>query len=204
MKVDVKWNFEADYIQGCNCDYGCPCEFEAPPTQGFCDGAGAWNIIRGQFGDVRLDGLGLAYAAHWPKAIHQGNGTGVIFCDERATSDQRKALLTIASGEAGGLPFEIIATTFSKLLDPQFVRFEFQWDGRNSRAKIGNALELGVEPIKNPVTGSTESVRVVHQTGFVFKEAEVVSAKDCRCSMTGLSFSWPNKAGFVARVKYGN
>ena len=34
----VKWSLEADYLQGCNCDYGCPCEFEAPPTEGLCEG----------------------------------------------------------------------------------------------------------------------------------------------------------------------
>ena len=28
----VKWTMEADYLQACNCDYGCPCEFQAPPT----------------------------------------------------------------------------------------------------------------------------------------------------------------------------
>lgn len=204
MKTDVKWKFEADYLQACNCDYGCPCEFEAPPTRGFCDGAGVWNIIRGQFGDIPLDGLGLAFAAHWPKAIHEGNGTVSIFCDERANLDQRKALLTIASGEAGGLPFEIIATTFSKILDPQFVPFEFHLNGKYSSARIGKAVQIVMQPIKNPVTGQSEGVRIVHETGFIFKEADVVSATECRCSVDGLSFSWPNKAGFVARVKYGN
>ena len=42
MTTQVKWTMEADYLQACNCDYGCPCEFEAPPTQGYCEGIGAW------------------------------------------------------------------------------------------------------------------------------------------------------------------
>jgi hypothetical protein len=60
------------------------------------------------------------------------------------------------------------------------------------------------EPIKNPVTGQPESVRVEHETGFLFKGADVVSAKECKSSVGGLSFSWPDKAGFVTQVKYGN
>ena len=80
-----KWFFEADYLQACNCDYGCPCEFAAPPTTGFCEGAGVWKIERGKYGDLSLDGLGLAFAAKWPGAIHQGNGTVCLFVDERAS-----------------------------------------------------------------------------------------------------------------------
>lgn len=32
----AKWTIEGDYYQTCSCDYGCPCQFQAPPTQGFC------------------------------------------------------------------------------------------------------------------------------------------------------------------------
>lgn len=200
----IHWEFEADYLQACNCDYGCPCEFEAPPTQGFCEGAGLWRILQGRYGDVRLDGLGFGFAARWPKAIHQGNGTAVILCDEQAAPEQRNALLTIASGEAGGLPFEILATTFSKLLDPQFVAIEFDLNGKHSRGRAGDHVRLAFEPIKNPVTGSEEGVRILHDTGFVFKEAECVSARECSCKIDGLKFSWPNKAAFVTRVRYSN
>ncbi len=200
----VKWTFEADYLQGCNCDYGCPCEFSAPPTQGFCDGLGAWRINRGSYGNVRLDGLALGFAAHWPKAIHEGNGTVCLFFDQRANPAQREALLRIASGQAGGLPFEILATTFSKILDPQYLPFEFDLQGINSSVKAGDLVRIGMESIKNPVTGEPEVVRVNHGTGFVFKEADCVAAKECRSSLPGVVFSWPNKAGFVSRVTYSN
>lgn len=61
----TKWNLVADFLQACNCDYGCPCEFSAPPTRGFCEGMGAWKIITGNYGAVKLDGLGVAFAARW-------------------------------------------------------------------------------------------------------------------------------------------
>lgn len=200
----VKWNFEADYLQACNCDYGCPCEFSAPPTYGDCQGMGAWRINRGRFGDLSLDGLCLAFAAHWPKAIHEGNGTVCLFFEDKANPQQRDALLRIATGQEGGLPFEIIATTFSKVLDPQYVPFHFKLDGRNSSVKIGDAISMAVEPIKNPVTGEPESVRIEHGTGFIFKEAECVSAKEFRVSAGAISFTWPDRAAFVTKVKYGN
>jgi hypothetical protein len=204
MSKNTKWNIEADFIQACNCDYGCPCEFSAPPTAGDCQGIGAWRINRGNYGTTKLDGLGMAFAAHWPRAIHNGNGTACLMFDERATPQQREALLHICSGKAGGLPFEIIATTFSKILEPQYVAFKFNINGRNSSVQVGNLINVAVEPIKNPVTGEPESVRVEHETGFIFKEADCVSAAKMDVSIDGLKFSWPNKAAFVTKVKYGN
>lgn len=204
MSNQTKWSLEADYIQACNCDYGCPCEFSAPPTTGFCEGMGAWRINRGVCGNVKLDGLGLAFAAHWPKAIHEGNGTCGLMFDERATPPQREALLEICSGKLGGMPFEIIVTTFSKFLDPQYVPFKFTLNGNNSSVQIGHLMNVAVEPIKNPVTGDPESVRIEHSTGFIFKNAECVSAAKMDVNVGELKFSWPNKAGFVTQVKYGN
>ena len=202
--TQVKWSFEADYLQACNCDYGCPCEFSAPPTKGFCDGMGAWRINRGNYGKVKLDGLGVAFAAHWPKAIHEGGGTCGLMFDERANPKQREALLQICSGQAGGMPFEIIVTTFSKLLEPQYLPFKFNINGRNSSVQIGNAMNVAVEPIKNPVTGEPESVRIEHSTGFIFKDAECVSAAKMDVQVGELEFSYPNKAAFVTQVRYGN
>jgi hypothetical protein len=202
--VQTKWWFEADYIQACNCDYGCPCEFQAPPSMGFCEGTGAWQIREGKFGDVDLKGLGLAFMAKWPKAIHEGGGTAVIMVDEKATGDQRNALLAIVTGQHGGMPFEIIVQTLANVAEPLFLPFQFNWNGRNSSAKIGDALQIETEPIKNPVTGEPESSRIVHETGFIFKEGEVLSGKTCRAKAGPLDFSYPNKAGFVARTRYSN
>ena len=200
----VKWTIEADYLQACNCDYGCPCEFEAPPTQGDCQGVGAWRINRGSFGNVSLDGLRLGFALYSPAALHLGNITLALFVDERANEQQRDALIQIASGQAGGNPFDIIATLVSNLSGPHFVPFQFNLQGRNSSAKMGDAASMAFEPVKNPVTGEPEGIRIEHETGFLFKGADVVSAPECRASVGDLNFSWPNKAGFVTQVTYGN
>ena len=200
----VKWSIEADYLQGCNCDYGCPCEFEAPPTMGFCDGILVWRINRGRYGDVSLDGLGLGAVAHAPGALHEGNLTLAVFIDERASEQQRDALLQIASGQQGGMPFEIIAQLVSNLLPPQFVPFQFNIAGRDSSVRMGDGVSIAFEPIKNPVTGEPEGVRIEHETGFIFKGAEVVSARECQSSLAELNFSYPNKSGFVTQVTYGN
>lgn len=200
----TKWSLEADYLQACNCDYGCPCEFEAPPTMGYCEGVGVWKILKGRYGNVTLDGLGFGFAARWPGPIHKGNGKVQLFFDQKADSQQRDALLQIASGQAGGVPFEIIVATFSTILDPQFVPIEFEIKGKNSGARVGKSVTVAFEPIKNPVTGAEETVRINHETGFLFQSAECVSSKQCEAAVGDWKFSWPGKAGFVTRVKYAN
>ena len=201
----TKWSIEADYFQACNCDYGCPCEFQAPPTQGYCEGLGAWRINRGSYGDVSLNGLGLGFALRSKGALHEGDLTLALFVDESASQQQRDALIQIASGQAGGMPFELIATLVSNLIGPEFVPFQFNVNGKNSSAKMGNAVSMAFEPIKNPVTGDPESMRIENQGSFfLFKGADVVVATECRVSAGDLSFSHPNKSGFVTQVTYGN
>ncbi len=199
-----KWFFDADYLQSCNCDYGCPCEFSAPPSTGACEGLCVWRIDQGKHDELSLNGLGLAVAVKWPGAIHQGNGTVLPFVDEKASEEQRDALLEIISGKAGGLPFEILAATFTTVLEPRFVPFHFQLNGLESSVKFGDELRITLEPIKNPVTGEPEQVTVNHGTGFIFKTAECASAREGSVTAKEMQFSYPDKAGFVARIHYHN
>ncbi|HLJ14177.1 MAG TPA: DUF1326 domain-containing protein [Bryobacteraceae bacterium] len=202
--MPTKWFFEADYLQACNCEYGCPCEFQAPPSHGFCAGVGAWKINRGKFGDIPLDGLALGFAAHWPKALHLGNGTVSLLFEERADQSQRDALMQIATGQAGGMPFEILVTTFSNILPPHYIPFEFRLNGKDSSVRAGTVMQIATEPVKNPVTGEPEGMRIEHETGFIFKTGEVVSGKVCESNIDGLRFVYPNKAAFIASIRYGN
>lgn len=202
--ANPKWSIDADFLQACNCDYGCPCEFEAPPTTGFCEGIGAYRINKGKFNDVSLDGLGMVFAIKFPGAMHKGNGTAQWIIDERANPHQRAAIRSIVSGEAGGMPFEMLKIIFSKIMPPIFSPIQFKLNGRNSSVQAGAYLSAAVEPIKNPVTGENEDIRIEHGTGFVFKSADCVSASKNQLKTPAITFSHPNKAGFVTKIQYSN
>jgi hypothetical protein len=200
----VKWSLEAEYLQACNCDYGCPCEFEAPPTLGYCEGLGAYHITRGRFGDISLDGLGFAFVLRFPAAMHKGNGTGGWFVDQRASDAQRQAFEQIFSGKCGGMPFEVFPILFSKMMPTQYAPFQFTINGQASDIKVGDAILASFESIRNPVTGQPEKIRIEHETGFIFKGADCVSAKESHVATPLIQFDWPGKAGFVTQIKYGN
>ncbi len=56
----TKWRIAAEEASGCNCDWGCPCQFLALPTHGRCESLAAWQIREGYFGTTRLDGIRFA------------------------------------------------------------------------------------------------------------------------------------------------
>ena len=80
----VAWKLKGTVIVACNCDFGCPCNFNALPSSGKCEGGWTWHVDEGTFGETSLDGLAFSVFVNWPGAIHEGNGEAVIYVDERA------------------------------------------------------------------------------------------------------------------------
>jgi hypothetical protein len=174
------WRLEGEWIKNCNCAFGCPCDFNAKPTQGACKGLLGMRILKGHAGETRLDGLSFFVTVSWPGPLHEGNGEAQPIVDERATPEQREALFGIMSGahsEEGTL-FHIFSLIVSKMHDPIFAPIEFQFDkeARRARLVVPGVLETEVEPIKNPVTGAEHRVRVVMPEGFEHIEGEIASS----------------------------
>src|SRR5712692_1123450 len=125
------WELKVDYVETCNCDFGCPCNFSGYPTGGHCEALVGYHVRQGRFGRTKLDGLDVIYAAAWPKAIHQGGGTLRLYVSEGASAEQRDALVGIFSGKAKGSgPFELFAGTMADVQPPVFTAIEFTPDGR--------------------------------------------------------------------------
>lgn len=172
---NVKWRIAGDEIVSCNCAWGCPCQFNALPTNGRCEGVAAFEIHGGNFGDVRLDGVRFARIYSWPASIPEGNGTRLSIIDERASTDQRAALIALDSAKHGGLYFEIFASVCPNLLDPIFAPLEIASNRGKRRAQvtIPDVLETRVEPIISPASGRQYRARIVLPDGFEFKRAEM-------------------------------
>lgn len=178
--AQADWRLEGDWIKNCTCAYGCPCDFNAPPTHGECKGLVGMRIVRGHFEDVRLDGLTFVVVVQFPGPLHEGNGQAQPIIDERASPAQREALFKIMSGQhsAPGTLFQIFSLIVTRMHDPVFapIAFEFDREARTARLGIPGVLDSEVEPIRNPVTGLPHRIRVVMPEGFEHIEGEVASA----------------------------
>lgn len=170
------WNIKGTILIACNCDYGCPCNFNAPPSHGKCEGQWTWHIATGKYGDVPLHELNFSLFAKWPGAIHQGNGEALIFIDERANQQQRQAIATLIKGEAGG-PWKILAWTWPTIHGTKYVPYLLREDGVHSRVTAGSSFELELDTIKNPVSGAEAHPAIVLPEGLVTKRADLGSSK---------------------------
>jgi Uncharacterized conserved protein len=165
----TQWHVKGTLLISCNCDYGCPCNFNARPTQGHCEGQWVWHVEEGSFGDVPLDRLTWSVTADWPAAIHEGGGRAICLYDERADDAQREAIEALVRGGNGG-PWGIFINTYElEVFRP--VPFELHLAGLDSSVKAGDSMELQLAPITNPVTGAEVHPGAVLPEGLVCKEA---------------------------------
>ncbi|MEO7804262.1 MAG: DUF1326 domain-containing protein, partial [Actinomycetota bacterium] len=129
------WNLEGHYVMGCNCDYGCPCNFNAKPTAGHCEGVMGFVVETGSFGDVDISGANGLAMVWWPGAIHEGNGRAILFVDDSEGKEKAEALGKIISGESGG-PMGIFRNTWANIEGPHPARFDKKVNGKDSRISI--------------------------------------------------------------------
>ena len=102
-----RWMIRGVQFVNCNCAWGCPCQFGARSTNGFCDGFGVGHIEEGYFNDTKLNDLNWILIAKFPGEIAEGNGRMRAIIDERADGDQREAMRKIRgeSTAPGADPF---------------------------------------------------------------------------------------------------
>ena len=202
MPAKTRWNFEAEYIQSCNCDWGCPCNFNGLPTHGNCEALVAYKIKKGQFGPTKLDGVTFAEGFWWPKAIHEGHGTGALYLDENTTAEQRKAIEQIFGGKHGGGSFEIFPKTLTKVLPTKVVKVDFHFNGYTSWFKVDGIGEVRSGYISNPVSGEKFKGSIVLPGGISWKKSIVTNIKKWWVRDRDILATHENKAGFVTTVKF--
>jgi hypothetical protein len=177
----VDWYVEGVQFGSCNCDYGCPCQFESRPTQGHCRGFEVVRIDQGYFGEAALNGLCIPLLYAWPGAVYEGNGEMQAIIDEHADAAQRRALATILHGgetRDGATHWWVFHAMSSTVHAPIFKPIEFEVDieRRRARVVIPGVLEATGRPIRSPATGDEHRVRIDIPNGIEFELAEIGSA----------------------------
>jgi len=173
-----QWMLRGVGYANCNCAYGCPCQFNAKTTNGFCEAMGAGRIDEGYFNDTRLDGLNYVMLLQWPGEVAEGNGKQQVMIDERANTAQREALRKILHGEStapGSTHFFVYNSTMSEVLETLFVPIEvsIDVDAREAKVSVPGLVESTGRPIINPHSGQPSRARIDLPNGFEYSLAEV-------------------------------
>ncbi len=164
-----QWRIKGDFIDFCKCSVPCPCSWGQAPTEGDCDGAIAFGIREGNYGDVKLDGLSVAGVGHfdgniWDDETKMDSG---LILDERADDAQREALQAIFSGQAGSWPRVLAENVFGEILGMEFgpIELEIADDASSWSLTVPGKVSGATEVLTGPTTRPGEHVRVTNIPG---------------------------------------
>ncbi len=167
------WHLRGTGYEFCNCDFGCGCNFGGFPNSkdGSCRALVGMAIADGACGDVGLSGLKCAALLSWPKAIHEGNGQCVFVVEPETTEAQIGALAQIFTGQLGGMPWEILGTTF-EVVGLQKAAITIEGEGVNSRLRVEGIADAQGEAFRNPVTGDPHQAIIDLPDGFIWTRGQ--------------------------------
>ena len=204
-QAQTPYRIKADWLETCNCDPGCNCNFGGFPDHGSCEALIGLQITEGNFGDVDLSGVNAVLAIKWPKALHEGNGTAAVFIDESASEQQVQGLATILTGQAGGMPWEFLATTLSSLDGPVLKHIHMDVNGTSSGFSIDGILEAKMVPLKNPVTGEDNEVHIVFPNGgLIWNDGDIATTSTMKVDYGAVKFDHTGMSGIFAAVEWTN
>jgi hypothetical protein len=185
------WTVAGQYYETCNCDFVCPCipgQMAVKPTKGNCTFAMSFNINRGKFGDLSLDGLGFVVVGFTPEEMGKGNWSAGVIVDERANAAQRDAIVAIASGAAGG-PMAALSGMITKFLGVQSAPIRFDRDGAKWSVDAGGFLSMSAEPAMGVDPGAAEPLQLSNTGHPANSRFSLAHARHSRLDAFGLSWS---------------
>lgn len=135
------WSIEGALTEACTCKVPCTCNFgEGPSPHSYCYSFYAYDIRKGKFGDVVLDGLRFGAT--------ELKGGRTYFIDERANDRQREALRVILA--------RVIrhhsaaeADEKAKAADPKmrYTSIKQEYDDRRNRLEVAGIGEFAADYI---------------------------------------------------------
>jgi hypothetical protein len=129
--------------------------------------------------------------------------TALLLITNKANEEQRHALIQIVTDQAkGDSPFVVIASTFSRVLEPQFVDINSKIDGKKSSFSVPGVVNVEVESFKNQVSGEEQDTKIQLPIGFVWKLAEAAKSKTMHITTPNLNFYHTGKNAFYSVLEY--
>ena len=188
----------------CNCKPGCTCNFSGFPSSSdnSCKAMVANVITEGRSGDVDLSGVTAVAILDWPKAIHDGNGRAVFVVTPETTDAQIGELANIYSGAYGGLPWEILGSTFqvSGLVKAPIT---IEAEGLRAAVRVEGVGEAYGDYFKNPVTGERHEAHIVLPDGFIWTKGEC-GVGSYRATAEGLDLSFQDTNWILYEFDWSN
>jgi hypothetical protein len=198
MSTVPEWRLVGDWFDICSGDIPCPCEFAQAPTNNACQGMLAWHVRDGHFGDIRLDDLNLLALGAFEGNLWAGEAKVImgLFIDERANEQQREALQSIFSGQAGGWPASF-AANIGEFRGVEFVpiTFEVANDLAFWQAEIPGRVLGRAEALTGPTTPPGKRVQTINPPGSEVGPGQIATwGRSVEVRTEGFGFQWTSES----------
>jgi hypothetical protein len=193
--ASTSWSVTGQYYETCSCDFVCPClpaQMAVKPTKESCTFAMAFQIERGSFGAVALNGLGFIVLGFTPGAMGHGNWSVGLVIDERASAEQREAITAIASGAAGG-PMAALSGLIGKFLGVEAAPIAFERSGLKWSVNASSFVDMAAQGAMGLNPAATEPLyldNTGHPAANRFALAHAVKSH-----VSALGLSWDDTSG---------
>lgn len=154
------WSVTGTFLDACQCDVFCACEFAEKPTYGHCDDTAVLTIERGVYGGVRLDGRTVVVVSQSPRGERLVDTVGDLVFARLYVSEETSDLEAQALAELARRVFGTWVGGKVARISPDEkvakVRLAAAADAQRHRVSIPGVLEIDVEALtgwdgKNPV-----------------------------------------------------
>ena len=183
----MAYELEGTLLEVCNCNVLCPCWIGEDPDNGTCDGIVGYHVDRGTVDGVDVSGRSFVMLAHIPGNVLKGNWRAVVYVDDKATSQQKEALLNAFTGKLGG-PLADQAQLIGEVVAVESAPIDFRVEKGKGTLKIGSVVDAEMAPYSGP-TGQVTTLNESIFSTIPGSPAYVAKASKYRANVPQLGFN---------------
>ncbi|HEY7832032.1 MAG TPA: DUF1326 domain-containing protein [Ktedonobacterales bacterium] len=154
---------DGSLLEACSCAGPCPCWVGDDPDGGKCDAFNAYHIDRGQINGVDVSGLTFVQVVQIPGNVLAGNWRQVIYLDDKASPEQRQAVLDAWTGKLGG-PLGDLSGLIGERVAVHFVPIDHQVVNGKGTLRVGTVLYSEMAPYTDAQGRPTKLVDTLFTT----------------------------------------
>jgi len=137
-------------LEACSCGVLCPCWIGENPDLGECFAANAYHFDTGTIRGVDVSGLNLVNVVHIPgNVLTPGSWRLVMYIDDRATEEQKNALVGLFSGDFGG-PMADLDGLVGEVIAVEQATIAHDVSEGHGTLRIPGVMNAEMEPYRGP------------------------------------------------------
>jgi hypothetical protein len=181
------WKITGQLEEACTCNPACPCWFNSLPSKMNCGGGQVLFIEKGNYGNVKLDGLAVGNFGQSPDGQTMmcsfGNWNfSYVYIDEKANAEQRAALQDIA--------LQVLPAGASKKTETRYIPITRKIDGKIHTISLGQYGSFAGHTVEGGLGGS---VKIVNPPGADPIHHEYLQGRTTDLTFTDAGQNWKQK-----------